>query len=909
MSLGATLAAGGMRPASFLPTIKCSNCGDEIEISAMGEHLCAKSPPSPKSQKASLSNPFTLRQMNASGSKPAQPSPLQFDTPPQGRPRAPTAGSSSAPPGRLPRAPLPKINPDAANRPFLAPIPRPESPMSPALSSRSGSSMGGKPAAPLRSMTSPMPRLWDPRPPSPELSANLDCAFPPFPFGDPPGSRPGSSNGRNSPSERGSSRAGSRLDAKSPEPPMPEPRSPTRKVSDNVMNKMNTLKSGPFDPSRRRPSRDERPQQENQPLDRRRPSIPNMPFSDRPLPMPSAPKTDNFDFGKSAGMPSGQNASNSATPGTGDVSGRTAPPQRPTRPTDSLVADSLNIATINPGATMPSEFPLPPKPLQIGDRSETFPNRPEDKEEAEQQNSLSRMASEPALRGRAPARPPLPEPANSDPSQAFPSRSTSRPGVNRVDHRMEDAPPVPKPVQELHRSDSRHRPSGSDSSTASSARSVEQNTSSRGASPVTSAASSVDAFSPLSAAPGQYGEDSSMRVAGLNFKSAENPGMRAEGPNQRKSPPRNFARPVAPRSGIETPMESPVLPVGSNWPLDSPTDPGLQNGVRGNAPEQSAPPNFGQPQPPRSLKPGSGLSPADFLSDDYDPYRPVSPRTETPPPPPQQAPPHTRARSRTTNQAPSRPLSPPTAAPPRSRTPQLSRAQTFDQSRPVSPATSTSSHSRPPPLTRAQTFGPSAPSLPFQPPPIPQQPARAPLNRRPTVSGVKPTCRGCSLPIEGKSVKAADGRLTGRWHKQCFVCKTCAQPFASADFYVHANHPYCEQHYHEINGSTCAGCRRGIEGQYLETTSSGGPGGQGVERKYHPRCFTCASCRGVLSEDYFEIGGRVFCERHALAAMRAQPKQGVAPGQAGRLGVGPHGASSLSGLKAERRTTKLMMMG
>jgi hypothetical protein len=165
-------------------------------------------------------------------------------------------------------------------------------------------------------------------------------------------------------------------------------------------------------------------------------------------------------------------------------------------------------------------------------------------------------------------------------------------------------------------------------------------------------------------------------------------------------------------------------------------------------------------------------------------------------------------------------------------------------------------------------------------------------------------CRGCGLLIEGKSVKAADGRLTGRWHKHCFTCKTCDQPFTSADFYVINNNPYCEQHYHEKNGSLCAGCRRGIEGQYLETTSSG-PSGR-VERKYHPRCFTCFNCRMVLSEDYFEIGGKVFCERHALAAMRAQPRPPPGVGGPGmRPGLMPHGAS---GLKAEKRTTKLMMM-
>ncbi|KAL8734630.1 MAG: hypothetical protein Q9181_003130 [Wetmoreana brouardii] len=34
---------------SFLPTIKCSDCNIEIEISAMGDHVCSKTPASSSS--------------------------------------------------------------------------------------------------------------------------------------------------------------------------------------------------------------------------------------------------------------------------------------------------------------------------------------------------------------------------------------------------------------------------------------------------------------------------------------------------------------------------------------------------------------------------------------------------------------------------------------------------------------------------------------------------------------------------------------------------------------------------------------------------------------------------------------------------------------------------------------------
>lgn len=165
-------------------------------------------------------------------------------------------------------------------------------------------------------------------------------------------------------------------------------------------------------------------------------------------------------------------------------------------------------------------------------------------------------------------------------------------------------------------------------------------------------------------------------------------------------------------------------------------------------------------------------------------------------------------------------------------------------------------------------------------------------SKKPSTS--KGTCRGCSQLITGKSIKAADGRLTGRYHKDCFVCKTCAAPFATADFYVHDNNPYCEQHYHQLNNSLCKCCDRGIEGQYLEIEG---------EQKFHPRCFTCSTCKVALRDDYFEFGGMPYCQRHAMAAMNAPaPKVDM-------LGVGMGmGGPGAARRFPERRTTKLMMM-
>jgi uncharacterized CHY-type Zn-finger protein len=156
--------------------------------------------------------------------------------------------------------------------------------------------------------------------------------------------------------------------------------------------------------------------------------------------------------------------------------------------------------------------------------------------------------------------------------------------------------------------------------------------------------------------------------------------------------------------------------------------------------------------------------------------------------------------------------------------------------------------------------------------------------RRPK-GGSKGNCRGCSEPIIGKSVKDSSGRLTGRYHKHCFVCRTCADPFPTAEFYVFENSPYCEQHYHKLNGSLCNSCNRGIEGQYLETD---------LRQKFHPRCFTCTTCRIVLRDGYFEVAGRRYCDRHAQSAA-APPRSNLGPG-------------NYRPRNLQKRGTRLMMM-
>lgn len=159
--------------------------------------------------------------------------------------------------------------------------------------------------------------------------------------------------------------------------------------------------------------------------------------------------------------------------------------------------------------------------------------------------------------------------------------------------------------------------------------------------------------------------------------------------------------------------------------------------------------------------------------------------------------------------------------------------------------------------------GPSPTEFPgrLEPSPLADR-AGAPLPvRKDSALPYRGDCKACGLPIHGKSVSSADGRLTGKYHKPCFVCTTCSEPFASAEFYVLGDRPYCERHYHQLNGSLCGGCGRGIEGQYVEDETA---------IKYHVGCFCCPDCGRSLSEGYFEVDGRSYCEQDAHRRAHAQ---------------------------------------
>ncbi|KAG8746912.1 hypothetical protein FRC10_003083 [Ceratobasidium sp. 414] len=158
-----------------------------------------------------------------------------------------------------------------------------------------------------------------------------------------------------------------------------------------------------------------------------------------------------------------------------------------------------------------------------------------------------------------------------------------------------------------------------------------------------------------------------------------------------------------------------------------------------------------------------------------------------------------------------------------------------------------------------------------------------------------PKCRQCGLSIETQAIYASDGQLKGKYHKECFNCYSCHQPFPDRSFYVHQERPYCKYHYHEANHSLCASpsCREPIEGPCAVSHSGA---------RYHPEHFGCeyedldGKCDALLTE-YWEVGGERMCERHAR-----RTEMGYSPSRATIR-------DAIRELKAKKRQTVFVDLG
>lgn len=332
----------------------------------------------------------------------------------------------------------------------------------------------------IRSMTSPMPRTY--RPPSPELSSNLDCAFPPFPT-----SRPSASS---TPKSRSTSAhgAGQRALGSPPLHAEPEsycgPRSPMTTGGANVLQRMNTIAPGPFDARRRKDSHEApnkglpalAPQPETQ---RTYETTRSEAYESNAVSDIEQPRPTTADKTFAAKLPT---PSFTAISPPRNREGKRVP-QRPVRPEPldgflALLKKENEESTEEPSAV-----------LRPGTRSNTFPMSHETAEARDGPTpNFSRRPSETGLR---PRRPTLTNSSNASP---FGSAGASQPA--KMSNLSVDVPPVPLLPGLQSQPHSVHAPSDSASST-SSTRSYDGSSFRSDLSPPVSASSSLSMLSTL----------------------------------------------------------------------------------------------------------------------------------------------------------------------------------------------------------------------------------------------------------------------------------------------------------------------------------------------------------------------------------------------------------------------------
>ncbi|KAK0745209.1 hypothetical protein B0T21DRAFT_99244 [Apiosordaria backusii] len=787
------------RESSFMPTVKCSSCGLEVEISLMGEHECS-GPPAVE-ETPPMPAPSLFERFNPWGA------PAAAKEQPRAPPQVDTSAASTLDVSRA----MAHAD-DGPDRAYAG-----QGQLTPVSSLSSGSQPSEQNISPKTPYARPSTGK-----PDEYFAPQIANDSPPPQQSRRPGGYGGLGNGTDFDDQ------------------LPTSNPPRKQSPPNLMERLNSIAPGPFD-ANRRPSTSARSDINDRPGT----SASNISSLSGGQTQAAVRKNGYGGFGISTRSPSRQD----------DL----LPPLTPSR------ADTF--PRPNEGFPPPQRTPsAPPAALQIQppDRLRAPSESYDERDGGISPDSRGSMMSD---RPRRPSRGP-------DTSRPPPPRSATlrptTPGLPTINLAEEFGVgnPYHTPSESTGSSVSVHSMSVQSVSAQSAFERRPSQASSRTSPPRSIASRSGRKPSDTSSFDNLMSDlQSSMDVMKQKPPAPASLKMPSKGGRDRPSP--LSARPPPPEGGYDPRID----PRGQRRaaggsPLPSP----LEISPLGESPAIMT---------PSVLTPGSGVHPSPGWPTPKP--EPVRPRQQPPPIPQQQplrelqgAPPMERPRGpqRTpTTEAPRELQGPPPMEPPR----QLQRAPTMEVPRQLQRAATMDE-----PRDQHRQDPSRTPNRPRDPRdevrdgrPLHERSRSQPRNMvPPSAQPSRGDCKACGLPIKGKSISSADGRLTGRYHKPCFVCSTCQEPFSSATFYVLDDRPYCEQHYHKLNGSLCGSCGRGIEGQYLEDETS---------KKHHVGCFKCGDCGMALRDGYFEVSGRAYCEKDAWRRVQ-QPQPMM-----GGMGMGPMG--------------------
>ncbi len=112
----------------------------------------------------------------------------------------------------------------------------------------------------------------------------------------------------------------------------------------------------------------------------------------------------------------------------------------------------------------------------------------------------------------------------------------------------------------------------------------------------------------------------------------------------------------------------------------------------------------------------------------------------------------------------------------------------------------------------------------------------------------RPPCARCGEQIRGAGLKA----LGVAWHRDCFVCTHCEQPFTGKILQKEGK-PYCEADFKSLFGGAqakvCRACGEKISGPFMKALNA----------HWHAQHFVCAQCGGSVADGYYEREERPWC--------------------------------------------------
>ncbi|KAI8904732.1 hypothetical protein EDD86DRAFT_229820 [Gorgonomyces haynaldii] len=119
-------------------------------------------------------------------------------------------------------------------------------------------------------------------------------------------------------------------------------------------------------------------------------------------------------------------------------------------------------------------------------------------------------------------------------------------------------------------------------------------------------------------------------------------------------------------------------------------------------------------------------------------------------------------------------------------------------------------------------------------------------------------CRLCKEQVIGSHISTT----LHKYHKDCFVCNHCLQPFEQNLFFEIEGLYFCEKDYNLLYGARCGRCCELITGKCISA----------LDNKWHLEHFTCDDCgRSLVGASFIRKNDKPYCK--SCPAKQAKPQE------------------------------------